>query len=149
MLILILAYIASRQSVNNATFRSICIWGVLLVSQTTVFNLISAGVDASASATGKVMFKCPLPTHGRGRGDRRPSAELFEDEKGKIGVVCYAGCDNRELWTVAVAPYLDTVPGAGRQGRDNADDNLIAVYQHPDNIPRKIFRQDCLVVRNL
>ena len=89
------------------------------------------------------MFKCPLPTHGRGRGDRRPSAELFEDEKGKIGVVCYAGCDNRELWTAAVAPYLDTGPGPGRQGRDNADDNLIAVYQHPDSIPRKVFRQDC------
>ena len=58
-------------------------------------------------------------------------AEVFEDEKGQIGAVCYAGCDNRELWAAAVGSYLDTGPGAPRQGRDNADDYLIAVYQHP------------------
>ena len=113
------------------------------MSQQSVFNRIMAGVDASPSASGKWMFACPVPTHGKGRGDRRPSAELFEDEKGKIGVVCYAGCDNRELWRLAVAPYLDTGPGPERQGRDNADDYLVAVYQHPDKKPRKVFRQDC------
>ena len=113
------------------------------MSQQSVFNRIMAGVDASPSASGKWMFACPVPTHGKGRGDRRPSAELFEDEKGKIGVVCYAGCDNRELWRLAVAPYLDPCPGPERQGRDNADDYLVAVYQHPDKKPRKVFRQDC------
>ena len=117
--------------------------GVMFLSQQNVFNRIATGVDASTSASGKWLFKCPLPTHGKGRGDRRPSAELFEDEKGKIGVVCYAGCNNRELWRLAVAPYLDTGPGAERQGRDNADDYLVAVYQHPDGKPRKVFRQDC------
>ena len=115
----------------------------MFLSQQNVFNRIATGVDASTSASGKWLFKCPLPTHGKGRGDRRPSAELFEDEKGKIGVVCYAGCNNRELWRLAVAPYLDTGPGAPRQGRDNADDYLVAVYQHPDGKPRKVFRQDC------
>ena len=113
------------------------------MSQQSVFNRIMVGVDASPSASGKWMFACPVPTHGKGRGDRRPSAELFEDEKGKIGVVCYAGCDNRELWRLAVAPYLDTGPSPERQGRDNADDYLVAVYQHPDKKPRKVFRQDC------
>ena len=116
---------------------------VILMSQQGVFNRIAAGFNATPSSSGKWMFNCPLPTHGRGRGDRRPSAEIFEDEKGKIGVVCYAGCDNRELWTAAVAPYLDTGPGTPRQGRDNNDDYLIAVYQHPDGKPRKVYRLDC------
>ena len=113
------------------------------MSQQGVFNRIAAGFNATPSSSGKWMFNCPLPTHGRGRGDRRPSAEIFEDEKGKIGVVCYAGCDNRELWTAAVAPYLDTGPGTPRHGRDNNDDYLIAVYQHPDGKPRKVYRLDC------
>ena len=113
------------------------------MAQQGVFNRIVAGVSATISASGKWMFSCRVSTHGKGRGDRRPSAELFEDEKGKIGVVCYAGCDNKELWAVVVQPYLDTGPGAGRQGRDNADDYLIAVYQHPDGKPRKVFRQEC------
>ena len=113
------------------------------MSQQSVFNRIAAGVNATSSASGKWMFKCLVSSHGKGRGDRRPSAELFEDEKGKIGVVCYAGCDNRELWTAAVAPHLDTGPGPKGQGRDNDDDYLIAVYQHPDSKPRKVYRQDC------
>ena len=114
------------------------------MSNQGVFSAVTAGVNATLSASGKWMFRCPLSTHGRGRGDRRPSAEVFEDEKGQIGAVCYAGCDNRELWAAAVGSYLDTGPGAPRQGRDNADDYLIAVYQHPDGKPRKVFRQDCL-----
>ena len=113
------------------------------MAQQGVFNRIVAGVSATISASGKWMFSCRVSTHGKGRGDRRPSAELFEDEKGKIGVVCYAGCDNKELWAAVVQPYLDTGPGAGRQGRDNADDYLIAVYQHPDGKSRKVFRQEC------
>ena len=113
------------------------------MSNQGVFSAVTAGVNATLSASGKWMFRCPLSTHGRGRGDRRPSAEVFEDEKGQIGAVCYAGCDNRELWVAAVGSYLDTGSGAPRQGRDNADDYLIAVYQHPDGKPRKVFRQDC------
>ena len=114
------------------------------MSQTNVFAVVKAGVNATNSAAGKVMFQCPLPTHGRGRGDRRPSAELFEDEKGRIGVVCYAGCENRELWAAVVEPHLKSAgPGAPRQLRDKADDYLIAVYQHPDGKPRKVFRQEC------
>ena len=115
------------------------------MAQESVFSRVAAGVDAATSSSGKWMFRCPLPTHGQGRGDRRPSAEVFEDEKGKIGVVCYAGCDNRELWVTVVEPYLKSaVPAAPRQARDKADDYLIAVYQHPDGKPRKVFRQDCL-----
>jgi len=35
---------------------------------------------------------CPLPSHGKGRGDRDPSLRLADGNKGLL-VLCYAGCD--------------------------------------------------------
>jgi DNA-binding transcriptional ArsR family regulator len=48
---------------------------------------------------GSYMASCPLPTHGKGRGDLNPSAQLWENPDGTLaGAKCYAGCDGRELW---------------------------------------------------
>jgi DNA-binding transcriptional ArsR family regulator len=48
---------------------------------------------------GSYMASCPLPTHGKGRGDIHPSLQLWENSDGTLaGAKCYAGCDGRELW---------------------------------------------------
>ncbi len=48
---------------------------------------------------GSYMASCPLPTHGKGRGDIHPSLQLWENPDGTLaGAKCYAGCDGRELW---------------------------------------------------
>ena len=36
---------------------------------------------------------CPVPGHGRGRGDRRPSLSIADGERGQVLVHCFAGCD--------------------------------------------------------
>ena len=40
--------------------------------------------------------RCPVPSHGRGRGDRKPSLSLHE-EGGKVLVHCHAGCDQQNV----------------------------------------------------
>jgi hypothetical protein len=48
---------------------------------------------------GSYMASCPLPTHGKRRGDLRPSMQLWENPDGTLKAAkCYAGCNRRELW---------------------------------------------------
>ncbi len=40
---------------------------------------------------------CPLPTHGKGRGDKNPSLSVYVTPFGKIKFKCHAGCDSRDI----------------------------------------------------
>lgn len=39
------------------------------------------------------LARCPVPSHGQGRGDRRPSLSIADGEGGRLLVRCFAGCD--------------------------------------------------------
>jgi hypothetical protein len=41
---------------------------------------------------GGYLTRCPLPSHGKGRGDRDPSLRLCDGDK-ELLVHCYSGCD--------------------------------------------------------
>ena len=41
---------------------------------------------------GSYLVPCPVPSHGRGRGDRNPSLRLADGDT-QLLVHCYAGCD--------------------------------------------------------
>lgn len=43
------------------------------------------------------LCRCPVPSHGQGRGDRRPSLLVSDDRQGGIRMHCFAGCDARSL----------------------------------------------------
>ena len=105
-----------------------------------LFDQVRASVQAKQTPSGQWAFRCPLPSHGKGRGDRQPSAVLFEDDRGRMGVHCYAGCWGAALWEHVVVPFV----GKGAKWRDAADDAIVAVYAHPDGRPRKVFRKECL-----
>jgi DNA-binding transcriptional ArsR family regulator len=74
---------------------------------------------------GSYMASCPLPTHGKGRGDIHPSLQLWENPDGTLaGAKCYAGCDGRELWRkllelggVRPATARPIAPRNGRTGQ--------------------------------
>lgn len=40
------------------------------------------------------LVRCPVPTHGRGRGDANPSLSIGMGRSGKLLVRCFAGCDS-------------------------------------------------------
>lgn len=43
---------------------------------------------------------CPLPTHGKGRGDKNPSLSICQGDDGTLLVNCKAGCDGRDILRV-------------------------------------------------
>ncbi len=40
---------------------------------------------------------CPVPTHGRGNGDRHPSLSIRDGDDGRLLVHCHTGCDPRDI----------------------------------------------------
>lgn len=64
---------------------------------------------------GHWVASCPVPDHGAGRGDRRPSLSFRAAEDGRVLVRCFGSC----TWPAIVAALglrkRDIFPGAGDQ----------------------------------
>ncbi len=41
---------------------------------------------------------CPVPGHGRGRGDRNHSLYVHDGDDGKLLVHCHGGCSQADVW---------------------------------------------------
>jgi Toprim domain len=54
------------------------------------------GRRAQRLADGSYLVPCPLPSHGKGRGDRNPSLHISDDQT-RLLVYCNAGCDSRDV----------------------------------------------------
>ncbi len=46
---------------------------------------------------GGFLCRCPVPSHGKGRGDRSPSLSVSDGRDGKLLVYCFGGCDPRDV----------------------------------------------------
>jgi putative DNA primase/helicase len=50
------------------------------------------------SISGGYMVRCPVPSHGNGKGDRNPSLMIRDGDKtGRVLVHCYAGCEAADV----------------------------------------------------
>src|SRR5918995_3844622 len=63
---------------------------------------MSAATIASArggknAGGGNWLMRCPVPAHGKGRGDRNPSLTIADARDGRLLVSCKAGCDPIEV----------------------------------------------------
>ena len=78
-----------------------------------LFDRVAAAVGANPDGT----FSCPLPGHGKGMGDRNPSALLTirpgSDGREWVHAECFAGCDWGELRNEVIVPHIDRGSGAG------------------------------------
>lgn len=105
------------------------------------------GLEALAAALGaklvkgKLMFSCPLNGHGRGRGDRNPSATLWLDNDQRPAVHCYVcGKDrDKELWEAVVKPRL-VVKVKAKPAR-----RMATYYADDGRPPLDAMRIDCAV----
>ena len=61
--------------------------------------LALAGRRAQRLADGFYLIPCPVPSHGKGRGDRSPSLRIG-DGASRLLVHCYAGCHARDVLDV-------------------------------------------------
>src|SRR5215471_1878079 len=61
--------------------------------------LALAGRRAQQLADGFYLIPCPVPSHGKGRGDRNPSLRIGDGET-RLLVHCFSGCDARDVLDV-------------------------------------------------
>jgi putative DNA primase/helicase len=57
------------------------------------------GRHAQRLSDGSYLTRCPLPSHGKGRGDHSPSLSLRDGDRGLL-VYCHAGCDALDILEV-------------------------------------------------
>jgi hypothetical protein len=54
-------------------------------------TVLARGENVRKTGSGWLV-SCPLPEHGKGRGDENPSVGVDQNERGDVLVNCYAGC---------------------------------------------------------
>jgi putative DNA primase/helicase len=69
---------------------------VAVVSAASAIAQAIGGRRAQRLANGGYLLPCPVPSHGKGRGDRQPSLSIADGNKG-ILVKCFGGCDPRAV----------------------------------------------------
>ena len=57
-------------------------------------------------ANGQWVASCPVPTHGKGNGDRNPSLSINMNEDGKPLFHCHGGCSQEEVFSTIRALNL-------------------------------------------
>src|SRR5215208_4716242 len=65
------------------------------------------------------MVSCPLPGHGRGLGDRKPSVSVTEGDDSRALVNCQAGCQTEDVlaeWGLTMADLFERRNGHGGGG---------------------------------
>jgi putative DNA primase/helicase len=61
-----------------------------------IAEAVAKALDGRRAGNG-YLCRCPVPTHGKGRGDRNPSLSIRAGDDGKLLVNCMAGCDPRDV----------------------------------------------------
>jgi hypothetical protein len=62
------------------------------------------------------MVRCPLPGHGRGRGDRSPSVHVWERSDRAVAVWCHAGCRTEDVVAAVGLTMADLFPRGHHRG---------------------------------
>jgi putative DNA primase/helicase len=68
----------------------------MTVSAARIVAALAANKRGQRLADGSYLVPCPVPSHGKGRGDRNPSLRIT-DGKARLLVKCFAGCDPRDV----------------------------------------------------
>jgi hypothetical protein len=66
------------------------------------------------------LCSCPLPSHGKGRGDNNPSLSLSDKPNGGVKINCLASCDNGEIYEFFVAQGLINKSGIKKDKYEGA-----------------------------
>ncbi len=56
-------------------------------------QVIAKALHGKPKHGGGFLCRCPLPGHGKGRGDHNPSLSIDDGEGGRLLVRCFGGCD--------------------------------------------------------
>jgi hypothetical protein len=71
---------------------------------------IAKALGNAKQVNGQWVCSCPVPSHGRGNGDKNPSLSITESD-GKVLFHCHGGCDQRDVFdAVRARDLLPTTP---------------------------------------
>lgn len=75
---------------------------------------IAKTLGNAKKVNGQWLASCPVPTHGRGNGDKNPSLSISEGSDGKPLFHCHGGCDQQTVFNVmrelGMLPELEARP---------------------------------------
>jgi putative DNA primase/helicase len=71
------------------------------------------------------LCRCPVATHGKGKGDRSPSLSVADGKNGRLLVRCFAGCDPIHILAELRDRGLTGSPPIKAAGIDDVVDDLI------------------------
>ncbi len=77
-------------------------------------------LDGVKSITGGYAARCPVPSHGKGRGDKRTSLSVSESED-KLLLFCHAGCS-----------FTDVIKELGLENTPPEESRIVAEYDYRD-----------------
>ena len=75
---------------------------------------ISRALHGTRNGKGYIC-RCPVPSHGRGKGDKNPSLSISDGTDGKLLVKCFAGCNPCDVLAELRNRGLTDGPGTSRR----------------------------------
>lgn len=93
-------------------------------------------LEGVREADGGWSARCPVPGHGQGRGDRRPSLSISEAPSGQVALHCFAGCRTEDVVAALNLRMTDLFPGPTRPDRFDIE----ATYDYRDESGRLLFQ---------
>lgn len=84
------------------------------------------------------MASCPVPTHGKGRGDLKPSLSVRADGD-RLLVKCHAGCDTISVLKAIGLEWEDIV-GAREKSNPQRPAKIVATYDYRDSTGQMLFQ---------
>jgi hypothetical protein len=109
---------------------------------------IAKALKGVRAVSGGYLCSCPLPNHGRRRGDRNPSLWVRDGDFQQLVIHCFAGCDSRDVKDVLRHRGLidDPARTLDRPARQNgsasglASRHIVATYSYEDEAGQELFQ---------
>jgi putative DNA primase/helicase len=97
----------------------------------------------------RYICRCPVSSHGRGRGDRNPSLSICDGDRGLM-VNCFAGCEPRDVLGVLrergligskVTAFRKRIAQRCSVTLHEPDRNALTIWQESDEARRQTSRK--------
>ncbi|MDP8208597.1 MAG: DUF3987 domain-containing protein [Candidatus Electryonea clarkiae] len=95
-------------------------------------SLLNAGCNPKRNGTGW-QASCPVPDHGRGKGDRSPSLSFGQDNQGNAWVKCFVGCSTEQVLSALDLEKRDLFQ------KKKPDKKIEATYSYQDAEGKLLF----------
>jgi putative DNA primase/helicase len=99
------------------------------------------GSRVLSAGRGTYKASCPVPTHGRGAGDRNPSMSISPGSKGRQSILCcHAGCEEEDIIVALGLAKADMFPPKQEPGPGVP--RKVADYRYEDEDGRLLYSKE-------